>query len=188
MSRSPSFYKTLLVLAAFLVFTLSFAPSAIAHHDNEAEHQTAVSVAGEQAAQTPVELPPTTAATPSPTKKVYPPSELVVETLFKPDNAGRAAEDYDRVYVHYVGTLWDGTQFDSSVERAQPFGFSLSRHQVIKGWDLGVKGMVVGEKRKLIIPPHLGYGDRGFPPVIPAGATLVFTVEMMEIQPAHPDL
>ena len=83
--------------------------------------------------------------------------------------------------MHYSGTLEDGTKFDSSYDRGEPFQFVLGAGQVIKGWDLGVQGMKVGGKRKLIIPSSLGYGERGIGP-IPPNATLVFEVEVLAAQ------
>ncbi|XP_033022071.1 peptidyl-prolyl cis-trans isomerase FKBP2-like [Lacerta agilis] len=82
----------------------------------------------------------------------------------------------------YTGKLEDGTEFDSSLTRDQPFIFSLGTGQVIKGWDRGLLGMCEGEKRKLVIPSELGYGDRGAPPKIPGGATLIFEVELLKIE------
>jgi FKBP-type peptidyl-prolyl cis-trans isomerase len=106
-------------------------------------------------------------------------SELKMETL-KP-GSGAAAKAGDRVTVHYVGTLTDGKKFDSSRDRGEGFRFTLGQGQVIQGWDQGVAGMLVGEVRKLTIPPSLGYGARGFPPVIPANAMLVFEVELLKV-------
>lgn len=83
--------------------------------------------------------------------------------------------------AHYLGTLKNGTKFDSSYDRGQPFTFILGTGTVIKGWDEGLLGMKVGGKRKLIVPPNLGYGDRGAGGVIPPGATLLFDVELVGI-------
>jgi FKBP-type peptidyl-prolyl cis-trans isomerase FkpA len=84
--------------------------------------------------------------------------------------------------VHYTGWLTDGKKFDSSRDRGTPFDFQLGAQQVIAGWDLGVAGMKVGGQRKLVIPPDLGYGAGGAPPVIPPGATLVFDVELLDVR------
>jgi len=84
--------------------------------------------------------------------------------------------------VHYTGWLTNGTKFDSSVDRNQPFSFALGAGQVIKGWDEGVQGMKVGGKRTLIIPPELGYGARGAGNVIPPNSTLKFEVQLLDVR------
>ena len=96
--------------------------------------------------------------------------------------AGAEALKGKQVSVHYTGWLTDGKKFDSSKDRAQPFQFALGRGQVIQGWDDGVAGMKVGGKRKLTIPPELGYGPAGAGGVIPPNATLVFEVELLGVR------
>jgi len=103
-------------------------------------------------------------------------SDLVV-------GAGASPAAGDQVEVHYTGWLENGTKFDSSVDRRQPFVFPLGAGRVIRGWDEGVATMKVGGKRRLVIPAELGYGDRGAGRVIPPGATLVFEVELLRILP-----
>ena len=102
---------------------------------------------------------------------------------------GRVAAAGDTVVVHYTGWLYDeaaennrGSKFDSSVDRGQHFDFPLGAGSVIKGWDQGVEGMAIGEVRELTIAPEMGYGDRGAGNVIPPGATLVFEVELFDLQ------
>ena len=118
-------------------------------------------------------MPPTTTA-----------SGLVFEDLVV--GGGNAAASGQKVSVHYTGWLSQngnkGTKFDSSLDRGEPFVFPLGRGQVIKGWDEGVAGMKVGGKRKLTIPPQLGYGARGAGNVIPPNATLVFEVELLDVK------
>ena len=95
---------------------------------------------------------------------------------------GRQAKRGDTATVHYIGWLADGKKFDSSVDRKEPFSFRVGAGQVIKGWDEGVGTMKVGGKRKLTIPPQLGYGTRGAGHIIPPNATLTFDVELLELR------
>jgi FKBP-type peptidyl-prolyl cis-trans isomerase FkpA len=105
------------------------------------------------------------------------PSGLVIEEITVGTGAEAAAGQM--VTVHYTGWLTDGTKFDSSKDRSDPFDFPLGAGHVIKGWDEGVQGMKIGGTRKLTIPPALGYGTRGAGGVIPPNATLVFEVELL---------
>lgn len=106
-------------------------------------------------------------------------AELIIEDL--QIGEGALAEAGEEITVHYTGWLTDGTKFDSSKDRYQPFSFVLGQGYVIKGWDQGVEGMKVGGKRKLTIPAELGYGARGAGGVIPPNATLVFEVELLQV-------
>ena len=107
------------------------------------------------------------------------PSGLTIEDLVQ--GAGATAATGHSVTVHYTGWLTSGSKFDSSKDRSSPFVFRLGAGEVIRGWDEGVQGMLVGGKRKLTIPPELGYGARGAGVVIPPNATLVFEVELLAI-------
>ena len=107
--------------------------------------------------------------------------ELQIEDIEVGSGAEATAGSGQTVTVHYTGWLTDGTKFDSSVDRGTPFQFPLGIGMVIKGWDQGVAGMKVGGKRKLTIPPDLGYGAAGAGGVIPPNATLVFEVELLEV-------
>ena len=109
-------------------------------------------------------------------------SGLKVEYISKPDSCDKVARSGDMLSMHYVGTLESGAKFDSSYDRSEPFKFQIGVGQVIKGWEEGVLGMCVGEKRKLIVPPALGYGDQGAGDIIPGGATLYFEVELIDTE------
>lgn len=106
-------------------------------------------------------------------------SGLIIEEIV--EGSGDTAAAGQTVSVHYTGWLTDGSKFDSSKDRNDPFDFPLGGRQVIAGWDEGVQGMKVGGTRKLTIPPNLGYGARGASGVIPPNATLVFEVELLKI-------
>ena len=106
-------------------------------------------------------------------------NELQITTT--QSGSGPQAKTGDTISVHYTGTLQDGKKFDSSLDRGTPFKFTLGAGQVIKGWDQGLIGMRKGEKRNLIIPASLAYGNASPSPLIPAGSTLVFDVELLEI-------
>jgi peptidylprolyl isomerase/FKBP-type peptidyl-prolyl cis-trans isomerase FkpA len=109
--------------------------------------------------------------------------DMKIETL--KEGTGEGAKAGDKVTVNYTGMLENGTKFDSSVDpsfgHVEPFSFTLGQNRVIQGWEQGVLGMKVGEKRKLTIPPELGYGERGAGSTIPPNATLIFEVELLKI-------
>jgi FKBP-type peptidyl-prolyl cis-trans isomerase len=123
---------------------------------------------------------PANAQVASPAFPVLPVTQLKVADLQV--GTGAEAVDGKKVSVQYTGWLVDGTKFDSSYDRNQPFAFTLGGGQVIKGWDQGVKGMKVGGKRRLTIPADLAYGSQGAGKVIPPGATLVFDVELQAVE------
>ncbi|KAF7330425.1 Peptidylprolyl isomerase [Mycena venus] len=109
-----------------------------------------------------------------------PPTELKIETTYRPEDCSVKAAKGDQIKVHYTGTLHaNGNKFDSSLDRGSPLPLTLGVGQVIKGWDEGLVGMCVNEKRTLTIPSDMAYGSRGFGSVIPANSALVFTVELV---------
>ncbi|KAK7053153.1 Peptidyl-prolyl cis-trans isomerase fpr2 [Paramarasmius palmivorus] len=111
-----------------------------------------------------------------------PPTELVIDTTYKPEKCTTVAKKGDSIKVHYTGTLFtNGNKFDSSLDRGDPLPLKLGVGQVIKGWDEGLQGMCVGEKRKLTIPANMAYGSRGFGSVIPPNSALVFETELVEL-------
>jgi FKBP-type peptidyl-prolyl cis-trans isomerase len=130
---------------------------------------------GQQTAPTEAQSPAVAAGEMITTQSGLQYQDLVVGT-------GSEAVAGKSVSVHYTGWLEDGTKFDSSLDRGQPFTFTLGAGQVIPGWDEGVAGMKVGGKRKLVIPPDLGYGSQGAGGVIPPNATLIFEVELLEVK------
>jgi FKBP-type peptidyl-prolyl cis-trans isomerase len=140
------------------------------------------------------ESPPAPEAEPAPTATAAPtasgskstpaPSIANATNLQKTDlvvGKGKTAKTGDHVVVNYRGMLTNGTVFDESYKRGQPFDFTLGGGQVIKGWDEGIVGMKEGGKRKLVIPPDMGYGEQGSPPTIPPNATLIFEVELIKV-------
>ena len=157
-----------LVAAALVFFAIKKAPN---DHSPKNEVSTETNSAEQAPAPKPAESTPSTAIT----------SEDLLMTTTK-EGTGPEAKNGDTLSVHYTGYLADGTKFDSSLDRGAPFEFILGSGQVIKGWELGMLGMKKGEVRKLIIPAKYGYGEAGFPGVIPGNATLAFEVELLEIK------
>ncbi|KAK8382301.1 hypothetical protein O3P69_015321 [Scylla paramamosain] len=109
------------------------------------------------------------------------PSQLVVQTLVRPPICSPVTRRGDTLTVHYTGQLVDAKKFDSSVDRGEPFVFQLGQGSVIPGWEEGMEGMCVGESRLLVVPPHLAYGKKGAGGVIPPDATLIFTIQLLNI-------
>ncbi len=162
-------YSIIIVLvAAALVF--------LAIKKTEKNHDTSVGSSGAVVSQE--ESP---ASAPTPTVVADIPADQLMMTTVK-EGTGPEAQSGDTLAVHYTGYLADGTKFDSSFDRGAPFEFTIGEGKVIKGWEIGITGMKKGEIRKLIIPPQYGYGEAGFPGVIPGNATLAFEVELIEIK------
>jgi peptidylprolyl isomerase len=141
---------------------------------------------GEEAgpAETPAVTPPVTQVEGGPPEVSGEPTATTsgLQYIDVEVGTGDAPQSGQTVEVHYTGWLTDGTKFDSSLDRGQPFSFVVGVGRVIQGWDEGVASMKVGGKRRLIIPPELAYGEAGYPPVIPANAELIFDVELLAIK------
>lgn len=170
-------FLTILALAAF---TFAACSSTTQPEKPAAQSEPAP----QTAAPAPQEAPKVAAEVAKPAapqlKTVTTPSGLKYQELVV--GKGPMPKASSHVMVHYTGWLTNGQKFDSSVDRNQPFTFTLGRGEVIKGWDEGVASMHVGSKRKLTIPPGLAYGARGYPGAIPPNATLVFEVELLGFQ------
>jgi peptidylprolyl isomerase len=174
-------------LQLLLVFTTACAVACGTAPAGPASHPTPVEGSSPPTGASTAPLAPlaplatTAPAVPTAVAEPPKPSVVSVDTVV---GTGETAAAGDHITVHYVGTLVDGTEFDSSRKRNRPLDFMLGRGQVIKGWDEGVVGMKVGGRRTLTIPPSLAYGARGQPPVIPGDATLKFEVELLGVEHA----
>ncbi len=173
--RSTRHVLTLVALAA------AVAVAGCAHRPDSAPAAAAPAAPAPSPAATPTPAPaPAAAAAPTENKVHHLASGLVYEDIVV--GSGTMADPGLTATVHYTGWLTDGTKFDSSLDRGQPFKFQIGAGQVIRGWDEGVKGMRVGGKRRLTIPPDLGYGAQGAGGVIPPNATLVFEVQLLGVE------
>ncbi len=178
----------LLLLLALIASVLAVA--ACGDDDDEGGDTTAATTETAPATTAPTETAPAPAEGGDPKDldskpkveipKGDPPTKLETEDIVK--GKGKTAKKGDSVTVQYVGVLYDGTEFDASWNRNEPFPFELGAGMVIPGWDEGVAGMKVGGRRKLIIPPDQAYGPQGQPPTIPPDSTLVFVVDLLKVE------
>lgn len=170
-----------LFLAAALPATMLFAAACGADDDDDDDTTPtpAASATGTTAERTPTRAPSATTGAITLTNPTTTPSGLKYEDVVV--GTGASPQNGQRVTVHYTGTFTNGTKFDSSKDRGQPFTFIIGNGNVIKGWDEGVLTMKVGGKRLLEIPPSLGYGPRDYQS-IPGGSTLLFEVELLGVQ------
>ena len=172
-----------------LLACLFLALFAAACGDDDAEQETAATPepTAEATAEAPVEIDPSTISKDLSEKPAVdkpegsPPAELVTEDIVK--GKGKTAKAGDTVSMQYIGNFWSsGEEFDTSWNAGQPIEFPLGAGRVIPGWDQGIAGMKEGGRRLLVIPPELGYGPDGFPPVIGPNETLVFVVDLAKVK------
>lgn len=162
----------LIVIVAIVLGYMFFASKSANAPVTKTETEKAAPQEAKKASQ------PTTNNQSNETKK---PMELEIKTT-QEGTGDRVVKSGDNIAVHYTGKLTDGTKFDSSVDRGTPFEFQIGQGMVIAGWEQGLLGMKVGEKRTLTIPSEMGYGARGAGAVIPPNATLIFDVELISIK------
>ncbi len=172
-------FSVMLICVLVLVVAQFTNSNATAEADNLPK-QTMVDMVADVVIAEAAKLTPQTSETKKMSEIVTTPSGLKYEVITA--GTGATPKAGQTVIVHYTGTLDDGTKFDSSRDRNEPFKFKLGAGQVIKGWDEGLATMKVGDRRNLILPPELGYGSRGAGGVIPPNATLIFDVELLGIQ------
>jgi peptidylprolyl isomerase len=170
-----------IMLACVLVLVVAqFSGSSATANADSLPKQSMVDMVADVVIAEAAKLTPQTSETKKMSEVVTTPSGLKYEVIAT--GTGAIPKTGQTVIVHYTGTLDDGTKFDSSRDRNEPFKFKLGAGQVIKGWDEGLATMKVGDRRNLILPPELGYGARGAGGVIPPNATLIFDVELLGIQ------